>query len=58
MVDALAQSTDGTQGVINSVSISGFGLTTFGFLWGANDIWTNLDNIQQVTWTVDPCDCN
>ena len=60
-IDGLAQLTYGLVGneAGGAMSISGYGLVTFGFLWGVADIWTDVGDCQVVTWDDCPCtvDC-
>ena len=42
--------------IINYYVLSPLSLSTFGFLYNYTDVWSNEDNIQQVTWTNDSCD--
>lgn len=55
-VNGPAALTGGFVGNITSWTIGGYGLVTFGFLWGLNDIWTPCCEAQEVTW--EACDCN
>lgn len=45
-----------TFGFTANQTISGVGLNTFGFLWAAEDIWTDCDGSITTTWT-DCTDC-
>lgn len=58
IIDPLALCVAGFCGNFPTPTLSGYGLDTFGFIWGASAIWVNTDNITQVTWTPDVCDCN
>jgi hypothetical protein len=37
-------------------AIDGYGLNTFGFIWGAGGIWTSCGAIPVTEWTA--CECN
>lgn len=54
-INPLALNDFGFVGLDGAYALSGYGLTTFGFIWGVNDIWVDADDCQDVTW--DDCAC-
>lgn len=40
----------------NEFAIDGYGVNTFGFIWGAGSIWTDCGPIPETEWTA--CTCN
>lgn len=47
--------TFGFVGLDGAYSISGYGLGTFGFVWGVADIWVPTDECAEVTWVACAC---
>lgn len=45
----------GLAGYDGAFAISGYGINTFGFIWGIADIWRVIDDCQSVVW--EDCAC-
>lgn len=59
-INPLGQLTFGFVGWDGDYALSGYGLDTFGFIWGIADIWHPAEECQAVVWTDCPCspDCD
>lgn len=57
VINPLGQQTFGLVGWRGTYALSGYGLATFGFVWGIADIWIPIDNCEAVVWDDSPDAC-